>query len=252
MTGMILSTAAIAALAMGSGMHATFGIDRQPRPLSVLVFTKTGGYRHDSIPAGREAIGAIAKSEGHTVEYTEDSSWFATEKLSRFDVVVFLNTTGDILNAAQEKAFEEYVQSGGGYVGLHAAADTEYEWEWYGKLVGAYFAGHPQIQKGTIRVEDRQHPITRHLPAEWVRTDEWYNYRSNPRGKARVLATLDESTYQGGTMGADHPIAWCQEIGAGRAFYTGCGHTKETYSEPEFVKMLSAALQWAARRPLRP
>ncbi len=137
-------------------------------------------------------------------------------------------------------------RDGGGYLGIHAAADTEYDWKFYGGLVGAHFHSHPQIQKATVRVEDHDHPATAHLDSSWQRTDEWYNYRTNPREQARVLATLDETTYTGGTMKGDHPIAWCQPYEGGRSFYTGGGHTKESYAEPAFRKHLLGGMLYAA------
>lgn len=218
-----------------------------PMPLKILVFSKTAGYRHDCIPSGQDMIRGICQREGWVAKFTEDADWFQPKLLKSFDVVYFLCTTQDILNEEQQKAFEGWFRSGKGYVGTHAAADTEYQWDWYGKMVGAYFSGHPAIQKATVRVEDRKHSTTRHLPATWIRTDEWYNYKTNPRANVRVLATLDESTYQGGTMGKDHPIVWCHEFEGGRAWYTGLGHTKETYSEAPFVTMITEAIRWAGK-----
>ncbi|MFK4599432.1 ThuA domain-containing protein [Streptomyces pristinaespiralis] len=211
----------------------------------VLVFSKTSGFRHDSIPAGITALKELGGSAGITVDATEAAGQFTAANLARYDAVVFLSTTGDVLNADQQKAFEDYVAAGGGYMGVHAAADTEYDWEFYGGLVGAYFASHPQIQPATVRVEDHDHPATSHIDGPWERTDEWYNYRTNPREQARVLATLDETTYQGGTMKGDHPIAWCQTYEGGRAFYTGGGHTKESYAEPAFRQHLLGGLRYA-------
>ncbi|MEU4497725.1 ThuA domain-containing protein [Streptomyces sp. NPDC023998] len=211
----------------------------------VLVFSKTAGFRHDSIPAGIAALQELGKTSNITVDATEEAAQFTTSNLARYDAVVFLSTTGDVLNADQQKAFENYVSTGGGYMGVHAAADTEYDWAFYGGLVGAYFASHPQIQPATVRVEDHTHPSTAHLDDAWERTDEWYNYRTNPRGQARVLASLDETTYQGGTMKGDHPIAWCQTYQGGRAFYTGGGHTKESYAEPAFRRHLLGGLRYA-------
>jgi glucose/arabinose dehydrogenase/type 1 glutamine amidotransferase len=212
----------------------------------VLVFSRTAGFRHDSIPEGIAALKELGKTTGITVDSTETPGQFTTNNLARYDAVVFLSTTGDVLNADQQKAFENYVATGGGYMGVHAAADTEYDWSFYGGLVGAYFAGHPQIQPATVRVEDHDHPATAHLGDEWQRTDEWYNYRTNPRTQAKVLATLDETTYQGGTMKGDHPIAWCQTYQGGRAFYTGGGHTKESYADPAFRQHLLGGLRYAA------
>jgi len=159
---------------------------------------------------------------------------------------VFLNTTGDVLDATQQTAFEGYIQAGGGYVGVHAAADTEYGWPWYGELVGAYFHSHPAIQSATIKVADRVHPSTAGLPARWVRTDEWYNFTANPRGDVHVLATIDENTYSGGNMGFDHPIAWCHAYDGGRAWYTNSGHNATTYTEPRFLDHLAGGILWAA------
>ncbi|WP_455771789.1 ThuA domain-containing protein [Streptomyces niveus] len=211
----------------------------------VLVFSKTAGFRHDSIEAGTAALKELGESTGITVESTEDAGAFTAEKLADYDAVAFLSTTGDVLNAEQQTAFEEYVAGGGGYLGIHAAADTEYEWEFYGGLVGAYFDSHPAIQPATVKVEDHEHPATAHLQDTWDRTDEWYNYRTNPRDQARVLASLDESSYEGGNMGGDHPIAWCQTYEGGRSFYTGGGHTKESYAEPAFRDHLLGGLKYA-------
>ena len=173
--------------------------------------------------------------------------------------MVFLSTTGNVLDAAQQAAFERYIRAGGNFVGVHAAADTEYDWPFYGGLVGAYFKSHPivpHVQTATVRVADRRHPSTRHLPDHWVRADEWYDYRANPRGNVHVLATLDERTYRstippappgfGGQMGADHPIAWCHRYQGGRSWYTGGGHTDASYGEPAFRKHLLGGIRWAA------
>jgi len=210
----------------------------------VLVFSKTAGFRHSSIPNGIAAIQQLGAANGFTVTATEDANQFTTANLAQFQAVIFLSTTGDVLNATQQSAFQSYIASGKGYVGVHAAADTEYDWAWYGGLVGAYFASHPAIQQATIRVEDRSNGMTSHLPADWSRSDEWYNYRTNPRPNVRVLMRLDESTYSGGSMG-DHPISWCQQYGGGRSFYTGLGHTEASYTESNFTRMLLGAIQWA-------
>ncbi|WP_086695347.1 ThuA domain-containing protein, partial [Streptomyces recifensis] len=211
----------------------------------VLVFSKTAGFRHDSIPDGVAAVQQLGATDGLTVDATEDATAFTTRNLRRYEAVVFLSTTGDVLNSAQQRAFEGYIRQGGGYVGVHAAADTEYDWPFYGGLAGAWFDSHPAIQPATVVVEDHAHPSTAALPARWERTDEWYNYRSNPRERAHVLASLDESSYSGGTMNGDHPIAWCQSYQGGRAFYTGGGHTRESYADPAFRAHLLGGLRWA-------
>jgi uncharacterized protein (TIGR03437 family) len=216
----------------------------QPR---ALVFSKTAGFRHDSIFDGIAAIRQLGQQNGFDVDATEDAAAFSDQNLALYQTVIFLSTTGDIFNDAQQAAFERFIRNGGGFVGVHSASDTEYDWPWYGGLVGAYFQSHPAIQRATIRVEDAAHPSTNPLPANWERTDEWYNFRLNPRGRVKTLARLDETTYQGGEMGADHPIAWCQLYDGGRAWYTAGGHTRESYAEPLFRQHLLGGIQFAAR-----
>lgn len=230
----------------------------RPDPIpTILVFSKTAGFRHESIPAGVDAVRAIGADRGWAVEATEDASVFSDDSLARFSCVVFLSTTGDVLDDAQQAAFERYIARGGGYVGVHAAADTEYDWAWYGGLVGAYFKGHPPVQDAVIEVEEFDHPSTRHLGEQWGRRDEWYDYRANPRqedgagqdssSRIQILARLLEQSYEGGGMGDDHPIAWCQEYEGGRAWYTGGGHTIESFGEAEFLEHLAGGIEWAAR-----
>ncbi|WP_372638814.1 ThuA domain-containing protein [Fodinibius sp.] len=210
---------------------------------SVLLFTKTEGFRHASIPTGVETVLRLTDQEGIRAYHTEDAEYFHPDSLQAYDAVIFLNTTGDILDTAQQEAFEQYIRRGGGFLGIHSAADTEYEWPWYGSMVGAYFTSHPQIQEATIEVLDRSHAATSFLPEKWVRTDEWYNYK-NISSKIKVLMELDESSYEGGENGDFHPIAWYHNFDGGRAFYTGLGHTDEAYSEPLFLDHLRGALQY--------
>ncbi|WP_432830091.1 ThuA domain-containing protein [Dactylosporangium sp. CA-092794] len=217
-------------------------------PYKVLVFSKTAGFRHSSIPNGIAAIQSLGAANSFTVTATEDAAAFTAANLAQYQTVVFLSTTGDVLNDTQQAAFEAYIRGGGGYVGVHAAADTEYSWPFYGTLVGAWFSAHPAIQAATVNVEDRTNPATAHLAATWTRTDEWYNYQSNPRGTAHVLASLNESSYSGGTMNGDHPITWCKTIDSGRSFYTGLGHTEESYTEANFVNLLLGAIRYTAKR----
>jgi len=214
----------------------------------VLVFSKTAAFRHGSIEEGVAAIELLGEENDFGVTATEDSSVFTAEGLAPYDAVVWLSTTGDVLDDAQQAAFEEYIKGGGGYAGVHAASDTEYEWEFYGDLVGAYFSSHPANQTADVLVEDPVHPSTADLPTTWTRYDEWYNFRSNPRGDVHVLASLDETSYDagGGAMGDDHPIAWCQDVEAGRSWYTAMGHTEESYLEPEFLDHLLGGLETAA------
>jgi type 1 glutamine amidotransferase len=212
----------------------------------VLVFSRTTGYRHESIPAGVAALTDLGRSGGFAVESTEDGAAFTVDGLRRYGVVVFLNTSGDVLADTQRAALEGYVRGGGGFVGVHCAAATEPSWPFYRWLVGAAFADHPDVQPATVRVADPAHPATAGLPAAWDRIDEWYNFDAHPRAGLRVLLRVDESSYTGGTMGADHPLAWCHEQAGGRAFYTALGHTVEAYAEPELRAHLAGALAWAA------
>src|SRR6266849_3219368 len=215
----------------------------------LLVFSKTGGFRHVSIKDGKIALQKLAIEHNFSADFTEDATAFTDANLAHYDAVVFLLTTGTILDDNQKAAFERYIRAGGGYVGVHSASDTEYAWSWYGGLVGAYFDrihGHSKVMQATIHVTDRNHPSTMMLPLLWVRTDEWYNFVSNPRGRVNVLMTIDESTYKGGTMGADHPIAWYHEYDGGRAWYTALGHTSDSYYEPLFLAHLWGGIIYAA------
>jgi len=215
----------------------------------VLVFSRTTGFRHDSIPDGIAMLQQIGRERGWTVDVTEDSEWFTKDRLARYETVVFLCTTGDVLNDAQQTDFEAFVRGGGGYVGIHSASDTEYGWAWYGQLVGAYFASHPAVQRATVRIEEAKHPTVRHLPNPWQRVDEWYDFRTNPRGQVSVLASLDPASYQGGRMPDDHPVIWAHERFGGRAWYTAMGHTRGSYREPHYMRMLAEAVNWTMRRP---
>ena len=213
----------------------------------VLAFTKTAAFRHDSIPAAVAALRELGTANGIAVDATEDGSAFTDARLARYDAVIFLLTTGDVLDVSQQDAFERYVRDGGGYVGVHSAADTEYDWPWYGRLVGTYFRSHPAVQRAAIDVVAREASTLR-LPRRWVRTDEWYGFASSPSSQVRILARLDESSYEAGgsAMGADHPIAWAHQVGKGRAWYTGGGHTSEAYSEPLFRAHLLGGILFAA------
>ena len=211
----------------------------------ILVFTKTDGFVHESIPAGKEALLEAGREARFVVDTTSNADFFQEEKLKQYSAVVFLNTTGNVLTKDQQLAFEEYIRAGNGYVGIHSAADTEYEWPWYGKLVGGYFQSHPEIQEALVNVINREHPSTEHLPENWERTDEWYNYKNlNP--EVTVLATLDEQSYHGGENGDHHPIAWYHHYDGGRAFYTGGGHTSESYKEAAFLEHIVQGILWAA------
>jgi type 1 glutamine amidotransferase len=207
---------------------------------TLLVFSKTAGYRHDSIPAAIAALSAI----GFTVYATEDADVFAGD-LARAGAVVFLSTTGDVLDDGQRAGLRSFLMAGGGFVGIHSAANTETGWPYFGGLIGARFAGHPRLQPGRMVVEDRDHPATAHLGEVWERSDEWYNFDANPRPRVRVLLRVDETSYEGGAMGADHPVAWCHEYQGVRCFYTSLGHATEAYAEPGLRAHLRGGIDWA-------
>jgi cytochrome c len=217
----------------------------------VLVFSKTAEYYHESIPNGIAAIQKLGAENGFSVDTTKNAELINEENLAQYAAVIFLSTTGDVLNPIQEADFERYIQSGGGYVGIHAAADTEYNWGWYGRLVGGYFSDHPgindphpNVQPGKITKTGEKHPSVDFLPETWERTDEWYSYKKvNPNTKKLLM--LDEASYQGGMDMGEHPIAWYHDFDGGRAWYTGGGHTKESFEEQDFLKHLLAGINYA-------
>jgi len=227
-----------------------------------LVFSKTTGFRHSSIDEGHTALELMGDQENFQVDHTEDATAFRADILEHYDTVVFLSTTGDVLNATQQAAFEAYIRAGGGYTGIHSASDTEYQWKWYGKLVGAYFLSHPANQTATVRVEDDAHPSTAALPRSYERFDEWYNFKSpdfatvgeadySPRGSGniQILANVDESTYNeqdGNTTDDDHPLTWCQRYDGGRSWYTAMGHTEESFTEARFLEQVLGGLETTA------
>ncbi len=213
----------------------------------VLLFSETRDFRHDSTESALIALEELAASANIETDRANDSTGIFTDaNLADYDAVVWVMTSGDVLDQAEQLAFENYIRAGNGYAGIHAASFTEYEWPWYGGLVGAYFESHPQIQAATQNVEDSTHESTLHLPPTWRRTDEWYDYRTNPRSQVNVLLSLDESSYSGGAMGDDHPSAWYHEYDGGRSWYTGGGHTVESYSESDFRTHLLGGLTYAA------
>ena len=216
----------------------------------MLVLTETTGFRHESIPDGVRAIQRLGRTHRLKVDTTSSSSRFTSKVLNRYDAVIFLSATGTpIGKRTEQRAFERYIQGGGGYLGVHAASDTRGKWAWYEGLVGARFTRHaPGTARATVRVEDRTSAATKGLPAAWTRTDEWYEFDRNPRAGVHVLATVDETTYRGGTMGADHPIAWCHRYDGGRSVYTAMGHTRESFSERRYLAHLLGAIEMAAGR----
>ncbi len=234
-----------------SGQERTPGSAGDDQADRVLVFSATRGYRHASISAGQKALRELGAANGFRTDESEDPAAFESGNLKKYKAVVFLNTTGSFFNADQKLAFQEFIRAGGGFVGIHAAADSFYDWPWYGALVGGYFKSHPAIQTATLLVATKDHPATGHLPSPWKRRDEWYNFK-NLSPAIRVLITIDEKSYSGGENGEHHPVSWFHEYEGGRAFYTALGHTRESYADPLYREHVLGGLKWVLRRDWTP
>jgi len=223
----------------------------QGAALEILVFTRTEGFAHSSISDGIAMIQSLAVELGATVTETDQPTLFSTAGLAPFDVVIWLSTTGNVLDDPEQDAFRDYIRAGGGYIGIHAAADCEYDWPWYGELLGngAWFERHPNIQTATLERDDDGPPDSGFPQTQTPFEDEWYNFQANPRPAVRVLLTLDESSYNPGmgAMGADHPITWAHEFEGGRAFYTGLGHRSQTFQDSRFRTQIRNAILWAGQ-----
>jgi cytochrome c len=241
--GLVAGLLVIAALCLGSGRSSA-------ADFNALIFSKTLMFRHASITNGIVAIKQLGAENHFNVDATEDASYFTPKNLAKYKVIIFLSTSGNILNEEQQAAFKTFIEQGGGLAAIHAAVAgdvaTAGNWPWYGEALCARFTNHSSIVEATVNVEDRKHPSTAALPEHWVRKDEWYNFIASPRDQAHVLAALDETTYKGGTMGKDHPIAWCKQVGKGRIWYTALGHTDASFTEPLFLKHLLGGIEAAA------
>jgi type 1 glutamine amidotransferase len=242
----------IAAAACGDSATIRDAAPPDAAPDRVLVFTRTLGYRHaDSIDEVNRVLPARFADAGILVDITEDPAQFSTDNLARYGAVFFFYTSGnDVLDADGKAALEAFVRGGGAWFGLHSAADTEYTWPFYQQLVVTPFRTHPGIQPATVHVEAVTHPAMAGAPSPWQATDEWYDFVGNARDVAgtTVLATLDESTYTGGSTGADHPLIWCHERLGGRAVYSAIGHVAARWSEPAFLTHIDSVAGWLLRR----
>jgi len=215
----------------------------------VLIFSLTKGYHHVSIADGITAITQWGAENDFDTDTTTDVTKFTNDNLKRYKAIIFLSPTGNgFFNDEQKAALQQYIHNGGGFVGIHAATDCLYDWDWYGKLVGAYFTKHPKIQQATLHVTDQQHMTTKGLPATWQHTDEWYNFK-NISPDIKTLITVDEKSYIGGENGEVHPISWYQKFEGGRVFYTALGHTKEDYTTDTLFKAhVIAGIKYALGR----
>jgi uncharacterized protein len=239
-SGLLLTAVAIVLLCGAFTVSISKG-----KNYKVLVFSKTNGYRHASIEEGIAAIKLLGQQNNFSVVATEDSLALNSKNLKQYKAVIFLSTTGSILGDAGEAALKQFIEAGGGFAGVHGAADCEYNRPWYVQLVGGSFESHPEQQQAKLLVKDASHPSARHLPAVWERKDEWYNFKNLNPAVTTVL-TIDEGSYKGGKNGAHHPMAWYHTVGKGRAFYTALGHTNECYKEAAFLQHLLGGIQYAA------
>jgi cytochrome c len=247
----LLITPIILVLALGCSSEKNYqpssDVDSGEPSYSLLVFSKTTGFRHQSIEAGIEALKRIGMEHDFYITFTESSEFVASDSLFTYDAIVFLNTTGTLFTEDERSFLRQFIQSGGGFVGIHSAADTEYDWPWYEGLVGAYFDNHPNnpnVRSAVVEIVNNDHPAVNEMPKRWERTDEWYNYRSFRDG-LNILMKLDTGSYSGSDHPGNHPIAWYREYDGGRSFYTGMGHTEESFSEPEFLRHLTGGIFYA-------
>lgn len=214
---------------------------------AVLVFSLTKGYHHTSIADGIVAIKKLGLANNFDVDTTTDVKLFNIENLKKYKTLVFLSPTGtNVFNDDQKAALKQYINKGGGFVGIHAATDFSYEWEWYGKMIGAYFESHPQIQEAKLNIMMPKNTMVKNLPQPWMHKDEWYNFK-NLNTAVKVLIKIDETSYQGGKMKNDHPISWYHEFEGGRVFYTALGHTTACFTNSLFLDHLLAGMKWTMK-----
>ena len=260
---MIRAFACIAAFVLGAIASPVAAQINTPSPAiegeqgSILVYSRTVGWRHDSIDAAWSAIADIAHEQGWSVTFTEDARWLEADRIGAFDTVVFALSSGNSLTGEQQTSFRTFVENGGGFVGLHSAGDASLEWDWFqSELIGPLFIGHPLNpgeRTGTVRIEDADNPATQGLPETWYRTDEWYSFDASARGKFHVLATLDNNSYVRGSWvdgsaiptAEDHPIVWLRCVGEGRSFYNAMGHAASSYAEEAMRSLIVGGIAWS-------
>jgi len=225
------------------------------KQFKALLVTITNGWRHESVHAGVLAIQQLGIKHFFDVVYFDDPKSFTDKNLEQYQVIIFLNTTGDILDSAQQKVMERFIRSGKGFVGIHSASDTEYDWDWYTKLVGRMFYIHPLIQTAKLRVPDPQFPGLDGFANGKLWTDEWYQFGPETVQDLHYILAVDETSYnakvnwgakKGEGMGQLHPISWYHNYDGGRSFYTALGHLPTVFSDPAFLNHLYAGILWAA------
>ncbi|MFM2395034.1 MAG: hypothetical protein RLZZ546_3017 [Bacteroidota bacterium] len=225
------------------------------KQFSILLYTKTNGWHHASIKDGIEAIFALSQRHHFDVDFDENTDWFTDENLKKYDAIIFLNTTGDILNDKQQAAMERFIRSGKGFVGIHSASDTEYDWEWYTKLVGRMFVIHPSIQTAYLNILNRKFPGLEDMHDKQIWTDEFYEFSEEKSKGLNYIISIDENTYNpnvqwgskiGKGMGNMHPIAWYQYYDGGRSFYSALGHLPDVFRDEKFLSHIYGGIYWAA------
>lgn len=231
-------------------LFLSFGFTNKPlsnKKNTVLVFSITKGFRHASIADGIVAIKKLGEENNFDVDTTENVNAFNPENLARYKTLIFLSPTGtNVFNDAQKQALKQYINKGGGLVGIHAATDFCFEWDWYGKMIGGFFESHPKVQQAKLLLVDPKNKIVKDLPENWMHTDEWYNFK-NFNKDVKVIVKVDETSYQGGKMNNDHPITWYHNFDGGKVFYTALGHTKESYKDPLFLKQVLSGIKWTMK-----
>lgn len=232
-----------------------FFVKAQPKQFKALLLTETAGWHHESIPDGIAAIKELGNRHFFDVQWHQEAGKLNDKYLESFQVLIFLNTTGNILDSAEQKAVERFIQSGKGYVGIHSASDTEYDWDWYTQLVGRMFFLHPPIQTARLQLTANSFPGLQGFTGNPLWTDEWYEFGPEKIKGLNYILSVDESSYNPAAknatkeakgMGAFHPIAWYHDFDGGRSFYTGLGHIPAVYRDPAFLQHLYAGIYWAA------
>lgn len=225
------------------------------KQFKALLVTTTRGWHHESLHYGVVALEELARKNFFDVVLFENPNGFTDDYLKQFQVVIFLNTTGDIFDSAAQKVMERFIQSGKGFVGIHSASDTEYDWDWYTKLVGRMFVIHPAVQTARVNILDTSFPGLQGFSGNKLWTDEWYQFSPEKTAGLNYILAVDETTYnpkadwgtkKGEGMGKLHPIAWYHNYDGGRAFYTALGHIPANFSDPIFLNHLYAGIFWAA------
>jgi type 1 glutamine amidotransferase len=227
----------------------------QSKQFKALLVTTTKGWHHESLHAGVLAIQQLGIKNHFDVVLQESPTYITDKNLEQFKVIIFLNTTGDILDSAAQKVMERFIQSGKGFVGIHSASDTEYDWDWYNRLVGRMFHIHPAIQTAKLNVVDSTFPGIMGFAQAGLWTDEWYEFGPEKVNDLKYILSIDENSYapkaqwgekKGLGMGKLHPVAWYHNFDGGRSFYTALGHVPAVFGNPIFLNHLYAGIYWAA------